>query len=41
MDINLFFEKMVKELNLGTIVEEPLKVTGNTIFMGNNEYLLI
>ena len=28
MDINLFFDKMVKELNLGNIIEEPLKVTG-------------
>ena len=28
MDINLFFNKMVKELNLGNIIEEPLKVTG-------------
>ncbi len=28
MDINLFFNKMVKGLNLGNIVEEPLKVTG-------------
>ena len=28
MDINLFFDKMVKKLNLGNIIEEPLKVTG-------------
>ena len=28
MNINLFFDKMVKELNLGNIIEEPSKVTG-------------
>jgi Ser/Thr protein kinase RdoA (MazF antagonist) len=28
MDINLFFKKIVKELDLGNIIEEPLKVTG-------------
>lgn len=28
MDINLFFEKMVKTLNLGNIIEGPTKVTG-------------
>jgi Ser/Thr protein kinase RdoA (MazF antagonist) len=28
MDINLFFSKIVKELDLGNIIEEPLKVTG-------------
>lgn len=28
MDIKLFFEKLVSELNLGNIIEEPSKVTG-------------
>ena len=28
MNIKLFFEKMVNKLNLGNIIEEPLKVTG-------------
>ena len=28
VDINLFFNKMINQLNLGDIIEEPLRVTG-------------